>query len=304
MQKVLVFNSSVEIFVRPENETFVHKMNQIADEFVCVFAKYDDIFMVLNSTEGFVYIGKEKVLVTDFDLVYFKQTLGCAEYAAALSSFLQVNGIPYICDEVTEAMSLSKITEYARLDERRLPIPKTVIVHRFAIRKYVTDIVDTLGLPLIMKDSLGRKGLLNFRVANEKEIVRIAEENQDIDFIFQEFIPNNGDYRLLVLGQNVRVAIHRERSDDNVTHINTAKDSVASLISPSDLVEYCELACSAANIMRRQIAGVDLMVDARTGHPKIIEVNDAPQIASGRFTEEKLLATHEYMRELLSDLKN
>ncbi len=300
MKKILVFNSSVEVFVRPEKETFVYMMNQLSDSFTSNFVKYHDLIMILDGKKSYISVGSENIPITDFDLVYFKQTLGCAEYAGAIASFLRSTGVDYICDEVTDMMSLSKVSECAILNERHLPIPKTALVHRFSIEKYVDTIVEELGLPIIMKDATGRKGLLNFRLSSREEVIRIANENPDIDFVFQEFIENDGDYRLLVLGDKVSVAIHRKRLDDSVTHINTGKESVASLTPPESVPELCRLALESAKVMKRQIAGVDITVNSNSGRPVIIEVNDAPQIASGRFVPEKMAATNEYLCELLN----
>ena len=299
MKKILVFNSSVEIFVRPEKETFVYRMNQLSDTFSSYFVKYHDVIIVLNGNRSFISVGSEKTNITDFDIVYFKQTLGCAEYASAIASLLRSKGTAYICDEVTDTMSLSKISEYARLDEKQLPIPKTVLVHRFSIEKQVDTIINELGLPLVMKDASGRKGLLNFRLSKKEEIIRVARENPDIDFVFQEFTENDGDYRLLVLGDKVGVVIYRERLDDAITHINTGKGSVASLVPPENVIELCQLAVESAKVMKRQIAGVDITIDSKSGRPVIIEVNDAPQIASGTFVSEKLAATNEYLNGIL-----
>jgi ribosomal protein S6--L-glutamate ligase/gamma-F420-2:alpha-L-glutamate ligase len=276
-------------------------MNQISKTFVSHFAKYHDVVIVLNGNKSYISIGgDEKRSITDFDLVYFKQTLGCAEYSSAIASFLRSKNTQYICDEVSDAMSLSKISEYARLDENQLPIPKTVLVHRFSIENYVDTIIEELGLPLVMKDASGRKGLLNFRLSNKEEIIRIAKENSDIDFVFQEFTENTGDYRLLVLGDKIGTVIYRERLDDELTHINTGAGSVARLIDPEDVPELCRIALESSKVMKRQIAGVDIAIDSKSGRPVIFEVNDAPQIASGKFVPEKLAATNDYLHGILN----
>jgi len=303
MKKILVFNSSVEIFVRPEKETFVYKMNQLSDTFTSYFARYHDLIIILNGDKSFIIVGSEKISITDFDLVYFKQTLGCSEYASAIAAFLRSRNVSYLCDEVAESMSLSKVSEYARLDEFQLPIPKTALVHRFSIENYVGIIIQELGLPLVMKDALGRKGQLNFRVSNKQEIIKIANNNPDIDFVFQELIDNGGDYRLLVLGEKVRFVSYRKRLDDDLTHINTGTGSIATLIPPEKVPDLCEIALKSAVVMKRQIAGVDIAIDSKSGRPVIFEVNDAPQIASGKLVSEKMAATYEYLNELLNSEK-
>jgi glutathione synthase/RimK-type ligase-like ATP-grasp enzyme len=54
--------------------------------------------------------------------------------------------------------------------------------------------------------------------------------------------------------------------------------------------EVRELAVRSAHIMQRQVAGVDIVQDKHTKKWYVLEVNNAPQLRSGSFVDEKAKA--------------
>jgi len=104
---------------------------------------------------------------------------------------------------------------------------------------------------------------------------------------------------VLVVGGVIRLVIERRRKD-NSTHLNnTSQGAQAKLIALADVSpEIKETALRAANIMNREIAGVDIMEHADTKVPYVLEVNASPQIASGAFMEEKLEVFRDYFEGL------
>jgi D-alanine-D-alanine ligase-like ATP-grasp enzyme len=79
---------------------------------------------------------------------------------------------------------------------------------------------------------------------------------------------------------------------------NTSKGATARLLTPDMLTEQHQtIVLAAANVMKRDVAGVDLMLDSETGEPYVLEVNASPQIGSGAYEEEKLAVYTSYFME-------
>ena len=68
-----------------------------------------------------------------------------------------------------------------------------------------------------------------------------------------------------------------------------------------DILDKAE---QAARIERLEIAGVDIIQDITTGEYYILEVNRAPQIATGACNDEKMIAYSEMVAEYLSSDKS
>lgn len=91
------------------------------------------------------------------------------------------------------------------------------------------------------------------------------------------------------------------RIGDGSSHLNNTSQGGAAEIVPLDEVKphVLEVAERAAKLLRLQVAGVDVMFDERTGEAYFIEVNNAPQISSGSFTDEKASLYAKMIRSMI-----
>ena len=64
--------------------------------------------------------------------------------------------------------------------------------------------------------------------------------------------------------------------------------------------DILEISKKAAKIIKLQVAGVDVMIDSRSGAVYLLEVNNAPQVSSGSFVDVK---TEKYADFLERELK-
>jgi D-alanine-D-alanine ligase-like ATP-grasp enzyme len=73
------------------------------------------------------------------------------------------------------------------------------------------------------------------------------------------------------------------------SHLNNPAGSAnARLIDEDSLdAQAQDLAIRAAEVMNRQIAGVDLLQDSKTKKWYLLEANSAPQLRSGSFVDKK-----------------
>lgn len=289
MKKVLILSSAeTEDNIQINNE-FARQINARANEFSVEWRHYRDVSLSFNPDGLEAILLPEKAAITSFDMVYFKSYYRYAEVAVALAEVLAEKNVPFICSELKSYISFSKLSQYARLARQSLPIPPTLYVPYGHLLDQYALITGSLGAPFIMKASDGKGGDANYLIKDQAHFTAVVADHPEVDFVLQSFIPNEYDLRLLVLNGKTELVIKRQRSDASTHLNNTSKGAEASNIPVEELApEVLELAHQAAAIMKREIAGVDIMFNSQTKQPVILEINASPQVASGALQTEKI----------------
>lgn len=142
------------------------------------------------------------------------------------------------------------------------------------------------SFPIILKGSGGDRGTRVFKADNLKQMeklvrkLRTSETGEGKRYMIQEYIENDGDYRVLVLGEKVLGVMKRARvkcgQNDKEFRNNY---SVGGTVEVSDLPdEIKELAVKAAKVCGLAVAGVDVAFrNFDMKKPVIWEVNKGPQ---------------------------
>jgi glutathione synthase/RimK-type ligase-like ATP-grasp enzyme len=158
-----------------------------------------------------------------------------------------------------------------------------------------------LDFPIVVKGSRASKGEHNHLVRSLDELQSLDLETNG-EYLMQVAIPNQCDYRVLVMGNEVKVVIRRTRIDKNSHLNNTSQGATADLLPehqwPAGLTELSVHAAKALG--RDDIAGVDILIDEKTGELYVLEVNKTPHMAIGapNVIKNKLSALYEYLHEL------
>lgn len=241
--------------------------------------------------------------LTAYDAVYFRYWGDASVQGLALAAarFCKLKGIPFIDSEVLRTGSFNKITQYMNLHEAGVPFPKTLVgpaaqlLQAYAERGFV--------FPLVLKNASGTRGQDNYVVQNEAELRDVLRKNPHLTFVLQSFIPNDGDYRVVVMGDSVGLVI--KRTAQNGSHLNnTSQGGSAELLPVGDLPqEVRDLSVRAAQFFGRQVAGVDMVQSKADGRWYCFEVNRAPQIEHASFEQEKAKQLGEYLRGLTDDVR-
>ncbi len=282
-------------------QNFSKAITDATAHLTCDYSTYDDLIIYLENG------GVSKIIrnstgneLEDYDLVYFKTHYKRQEFAGALAELLDAKGTDYIDREIRDHVANFKVTQYARLHSAGVSLPKTMMINTSILHAQYDRFVQYLGLPFILKDPAADKGLRNYLVRSADEFKGIVEatDSDQLYYVAQEFIQNNGDLRVLVFDKKVELVIGRKAADDADTHLNnTSTGGSAELIPVSELDSHLKsLAIKAAIALDRQVAGVDLIQDMITKQWYVLEVNNAPQIASGAYTEEKIIAFGKFLR--------
>jgi len=136
--------------------------------------------------------------------------------------------------------------------------------------------------PIIIKGSGGDRGTRVFKVDSLEEMeklvrdLRKSETDEGKRYMLQEYIPNDGDYRVLVLGDKVLGVM--KRSSQSVAEFKN-NYSAGGKVEVAELPEEIkQLAIKSAKVCGLAVAGVDVAFrDNDLKKPIIWEVNKGPQ---------------------------
>lgn len=234
----------------------------------------------------------------EFDLVYFELFHKAQQQSLAAAKYLERHGIEYFTPEVSRFTPLTKLGQQALLANQDLPLPDGITTSARQFKKLFKK-NPPFEFPFVIKSIQAFGGNNNFLVNSYAELVRILGEHKSDTFIAQPFIPNDFDYRVLMLGGEIKLVIKRSRQDETTHLNNTSQAASAEFFEPNVLTEQQKMdSIRAAKIVgREQFCGLDLLINKNTGEHVVLEVNEAPAIQLGAEPERKMQAMLEFMSQ-------
>ncbi len=198
-----------------------------------------------------------------------------------LGFYLKSRGVPVYNDPAVIDLCDNKATQYIRLAEAGLPMPKTIIAPKvypnFSILQsgYFERVMDELSLPMVIKEGHGSFGMKVYLINDESEFYEKVEALRGVDFVFQEFIASSRgrDIRVNIVGGEIVAAMQRRSETD--FRANITNGGHASLIELTDSQRI--VAMQAAAAVGAEFAGVDLLF-GENEEPLVCEVNAAAHI--------------------------
>lgn len=219
--------------------------------------------------------------VSEFDLVVFRAVAEndnvYYEEALAVALYCQKHGTAFI-DECLSGgyLRARKLATMMKLWAEDIFVPTTLFGSAHAMAKNI----DKVGLPAILKATDATHGKDNYKIDSVDEIATIISSWPKKRFLLQNFIPNDGDYRILVVSEEFNIE-HRRAAAGR--HVNN--ESAGGTSTPVDTMEGLETALvtarKSARVLGLGVAGVDIIISP-DGTPYVIEVNRAPQITSDK----------------------
>lgn len=235
----------------------------------------------------------------DFDYVRFELWLKSPQQALAAATYMERHGINFSGHEALNTLCTTKIGELVRMADHNVPLPRSFMSsHRVILERFKTE--PPIAYPCIVKAADAFGGQMNFLVRSYKELKAAISQHKDQFFVIQEFIPNDCDYRVLVMDGEIKLVMRRAREDAETSHLNnTSAGAVGSFVPPETLSEEVrrDALAAAALTLRSDFAGVDVLVDKETGQHYILEVNEAPAIQTGESPEVKIAALMQHIKE-------
>lgn len=289
VQRVLVLGAPASRVAQ-----FFDEVAEMCEERVVIEARSFNELLAIASGDGVRVIetigGRD---IASYDLVYFKTHRRNYEFAIAAAEYLEHRHVRFIDTELAKHTAYDKLTEMIRLALNHLPIPETFCASSEVLISMSEEIVAQIGEPFVCKEINADRGKQNYLLQTSAELRDVLRQTQPGErYMVQRYVPNDGYLRALVLGPEVALLVGRHAvrtTDSRKAHLNNpAGGANAYLVESGEEPDEARgLALAAARLMRRQVAGVDLLCDKNNGQWYILEVNAAPQIRSGSFPDRK-----------------
>jgi glutathione synthase/RimK-type ligase-like ATP-grasp enzyme len=288
------------LFTKPRTSgsTSPHDMaeeiaKQASGKYEVDYSFYSHLEFMIDGAKTAVLDGRNQRDLKEYDMVFFRSVRNWREIAGSAATYLHYHKIKFVDEDVGLSPPRSKLNQYMKLWAAHLPVPKTV----FANHEKLVEVANQLKFPMVLKDINAARGQRNFLLNNLHELETKLRAYPDNQFVIQRYIPNDGDFRILVYGEEVALILKRQRSqDDSESHLhNTSRGGFAEELTTDDVSgKLLKDAIKAAKYLRRQVAGVDMMVSSKTGKHYVLEVNRGPHLTRGAFVAKKMEKLNAY----------
>lgn len=220
----------------------------------------------------------------EFDALFIRATTNVDNYTYKFSRCAQTDGIVVIDDPASIVRCANKVFQAEQAQMRKVPMPKTMILHR----DNVFDVEAEIGFPLVIKqpDSQFSQGV--FKAEDAKSLEKITGKlfKHSSLLIAQKFVPTKFDWRIGILDRKAIYACKYYMAQSHWQIVN--KDAKGSkregdfdALKVSDVPKkILDIALRMANSIGDGLYGVDLK-ETDDGQILMIEVNDNPSIDAG-----------------------
>jgi len=254
---------------------------------------FDDLYIAVGDDSFTIYDTRNQRQLSESDVVLLRGTAfrQYVDVVKAISSYAAEHNMRSIND-YSGFRDSSKLTQAVQFHQLGLPVALSVYVTEAVLQaKYPLG----FDFPCIMKATFGSHGNDNYLVKSMEEAVEIAGRDPKKKFVLQRFVPNDKDYRLLVIDDEVAVI---GRSPVEGSHLNnTSQGGVAQLeqagVVPEAIIEGAKRITKHLNM---SISGVDVLADKVTGEFYFLEVNAQPQLMTGALLDVKSDMMGRYLR--------
>ena len=135
---------------------------------------------------------------------------------------------------------------------------------------------EVLSYPFICKKDIGKQGKGVHLINQKKELDFLA--NKLGKYVFQNYVDNDGDYRVFVFGGKVLGIMKRTSTSDDEFRNNISLGGKASKVEDEDIVKKLSvIGLKTASLFNLQLCGVDVIYDKNDETYRIMEVNTVPQ---------------------------
>lgn len=225
-----------------------------------VFFDYTDIKFQF----GELFVNDLKI--SDCSFVFFGAIHENMEFAVSVENFCKNSKIATMFYGSTPETN-RKMLQYTKLASNDINIPKSII--SVASKLKIEDLTKNIKFPIVSKQTGASKGVsveINKDLASLKNSIKSLGDNVSI---FQEFIDNDTDYRLLFIDDELIYCLKRS----SIFLPNGKKEKASFCKLPNDVIEYAK---KIHKITGFYISGVDLIFDENSKKWNCLEVNPAP----------------------------
>jgi len=309
MQKrlLIITSKSEKTVAWQERERYVKEfcegLEGLLDDTAVQYTTYDDLIFSVTDGEARIFDTQNNRDLKDVSMVHFKNWMYETEEAPVAASYLKKHGVLFANTEVDMPVAAGKLSQMFRLGENGVAVPDTYYARRPALLEQAkaNKLPAGLAFPYILKATDGSRGDDNHLIRDFAQAVEVLESaDPQKQFIMQNFIANDGDYRFLFIGLEDKPLVFLRTAVAGSHLNNTSKGGNGTFVELDTLPqEYLRQARKAAEILRREIGGVDIIVDKSTGKPYVLEVNGTPALATGYGVDVKIKRFAAYLKYVL-----
>jgi RimK family alpha-L-glutamate ligase len=199
-------------------------------------------------------IGKNVVLNSCLEDCITVNKIGCLTYGAPIERY----------NKVLQTMKMKS------LDVSQI---KTIIGRCDSFSS--TKLIRELKLPIVSKIIDGSQGKGIEKHETKADLEKFLKKKPEDLFIFQEFVPNDGDVRMFYVKNRIVYCITRKSQKESEFRNNVSLGGKQEFIDPT--AEMKKLGDAAVKSMSFDVTGVDLIQDKNTKKWYVMEINAAPQ---------------------------
>lgn len=225
--------------------------------------------LVLETGDGVgVKLGGKDV--KEFDLVYVRSVGDYHEEMTILAEYCKTHQVKLLERTLKDGNvdRDHKSYEALKLLEAGLGYPKSFFGSAGETLQYLRQ---NSQWPVVIKDTGGRRGRGAYLVKDIETVEKIYLGRGKKNYLVQEYIPNNGEYRVWVVGGKVIGAMHRP--------VRVGGFELVGITGKSTKIEVDEnmadLAIKAAEALEVDVAALDMVKDSQSGQLYVLEVNRA-----------------------------
>jgi len=303
MNTVLILCRREERGDYDQKSNYQSEMAKIETNNRYIYGDLEDVLFVYDGEALSVLL--DGVDICEYDalfLVGWFKTKILEDIAHSVAIYMQANNRVVMNTEALHTRSRSKLSQYVIAAINSISLTAFLFAKN---KKVFRDNFSSLwsgGYPVILKGALSNRGNDNYLAKEEGEAFSLIDATEDEGpfLIAQGYVPNNGDYRVIVMGDQVEYVIHRMSTDES--HINNiSKGGAGEEIDPSLLPETVREQCiDLAKQLHREVAGVDIIKHRETGQFYLLEINNMPQMATGYMVGHKLKQLDNYLSRAIN----
>ena len=243
--------------------------------------KYKNCYLSLDEKHPDVHYHGKKL--EGYDAIIPRISNNMTRYGCAIVRQFEMQGRWTMSSSIAITRARDKLRAAQILTKAGVDTPKTLVSRNSAD---IDDLIDQIGLPVIIKLATGTHGngvvLADSKKAAKSALQAFYLYNEDgTNILLQEYIEESAgtDIRAFVVGSRVVASMQRKSLDDDFRS-NLHKGGEGTSIKLTD--EEKKLAINAAKAMGLHVAGVDLMRSSRG--PLVLEVNASPGFGIEKIT--------------------
>lgn len=232
----------------------------------------------------------------EFDALFIRETTNVHHHTFRFARKAVAEGLIVVDDPGSILRCTNKVYLAELLQRNKVPVPKTMIVHK----QNIHEVIPQIQLPCILKqpDSAFSQGVS--KAKTEEEFIykakQLLEKSELV--VAQEYMPTDFDWRIGIFDQKPLYACKYYMASKHWQIIKTEKNgkfvegnfkTIPIELAPPKVVKT---ALKAANLIGDGLYGVDLKQVGNEVY--VIEVNDNPNIDGG--IEDSVLKEHLYLQ--------